>query len=145
MLGRILQTDLSVPYTLRGYEYFTKTEEGKQYPLYYRKKLARPSGAFPQSDHGGSVDTELLLDLNALAEGHSYLGLGVFDVSDNNQFLAFATDTNGFRQYTLEVKDLASGSLLPFRAERVTSAAWASDNRTLFYSVEDEVTKRSWR
>jgi oligopeptidase B len=145
MLGRILQTDLSVPYTLRGYEYFTKTEECKQYPLYYRKKLARPSGAVPQSDHGGSVDTELLLDLNALAEGHSYLGLGVFEVSDNNQFLAFATDTNGFRQYTLEVRDLASGSLLPFHAERVTSAAWASDSRTLFYSVEDEVTKRSWR
>jgi oligopeptidase B len=91
---------------------------------------------------------EVLLDLNELALGHTHMGLGIFEVSDDNQWLAYATDTTGFRQYVLEVKDFRNGGLLPFRAERVTSAAWAMDNRTLFYATEDEVTKRSnqlWR
>jgi oligopeptidase B len=133
MLGRILQTDLSVPYHLRGYLYFTRTEEGKQYAIHCRKL-----------DADGSPE-ELLLDLNALAEGHSFLGLGSFDVSDDNHLLAYSLDTTGFRQYTLQIKDLRSGDTLPERIERVTSAAWAADNRTLFYTVEDETTKRSYR
>ena len=133
MLGRIQQTDLSVPYRLRGYLYFTRTEEGKQYPLHLRRREAE-----------GAAD-ELLLDLNALAEGHSFLGLGAFEISPDNQFLAYSTDTTGFRQYTLQIKDLRSGAVLPGRVERVTSVAWASDNRTLFYAVEDPVTKRSHR
>jgi oligopeptidase B len=133
MLGRILQTDLSVPYRLRGYLYFTRTEEGKQYALRCR-----------QRDAEGSIE-ELLLDLNQLAEGHSFLGLDSFEVSDDNRLLAFSTDTTGFRQYVLQVKDLGTGETLPERIERVTSVAWAADNRTLFYTVEDEVTKRSHR
>lgn len=133
MLSRIQQTDLSVPYVLRGYEYFMRTEEGKQYPLYCRRAVAE-----------GSPE-ELLLDLNALAEGRTFLGLGAFEVSDDNQLLAYALDTTGFRQYSLSIKDLGSNALLPFQVERVTSAAWAADNRTLFYTVEDEVTKRSHR
>jgi oligopeptidase B len=133
MLGRILQTDLSVPYRLRGYFYFTRTEEGKQYPLHYRRGDSE------------NAHEELLLDLNALAQGHSFLGLGAFAVSDDNQLLAYSLDTTGFRQYTLQIKNLRSGEALPFRVERVTSAAWAADNRTLFYSVEDETTKRSYR
>jgi len=131
MLGRILQTDLSVPYRLRGYLYFTRTEEGKQYPRYCRR-----------SDVPDSAE-ELLLDLNVLAEGHSFLGLGAFVVSDDNRLLAYSTDTNGYRQYALQVKDLHSGETLGVRVPRVTSVAWASDNRTLFYTVEDETTKRS--
>jgi oligopeptidase B len=133
MLARILQTDLSVPYRLRGYHYFTRTAEGQQYPIHCRSKEAE---AAPE---------ELLLDLNVLAEGHSFLGLGVFAVSDDNQRLAYAIDTTGFRQFTLRIKDLRSGETLPPATERVTSAAWASDNRTLFYTVEDETTKRSHR
>ena len=133
MLGRIQQTDLSVPYRLRGYLYFTGTEEGKQYPYYYRRR-----------DEEGATE-ELLLDLNKLAEGHSFLGLGDFDVSDNNQLLAYSTDTTGFRQYTLSVRDLRRGELLPERMERVTSVAWAADNKTVFYTIEDETTKRSHR
>src|SRR6202007_2493854 len=133
MLSRIQQTDLSVPYTLRGFQYFTRTEEGKQYPIHFRRY-----------DSENSAE-ELLLDLNALAEGHSFLGLGAFEVSDDNQLLAYSTDTTGFRQYTLPLKDLRTGDLLPFRAKRVTSAAWAADNRSFFYTVEDEVTKRSHR
>jgi oligopeptidase B len=133
MLGRILQTDLSVPYSLRGYLYFTCTEEGKQYPVHCRRV-----------DSGGSLD-EMLLDLNRLAEGHSFLGLGAFDVSNDNHLLAYALDTTGFRQYTLHIKNLWSGKDFPEAVERVTSAAWAADNRTLFYTVEDATTKRSHR
>jgi oligopeptidase B len=133
MLGRILQTDLSVPYRLRGYNYFTRTEEGKQYAFYCRRR-----------DAEGAAE-ELLLDLNLLAEGHSFLGLGSFDVSEDNHLLAYSTDTTGFRQYVLQVKDLRTGATLSDRFERVTSVAWASDNRTLFYTVEDETTKRSHR
>src|SRR6266403_740067 len=106
MLSRIQQTDLSVPYALRGFQYFTRTEEGKQYPLHFRRRDAENS-----SD-------ELLLDLNALAEGHSFLGLGSFEVSDDNQLLACSTDVTGFRQYTLEIKNLATNALLPFKVER---------------------------
>jgi oligopeptidase B len=133
MLGRILQTDLSVPYKLGGYLYFTRTEEGKQYAFHCRRRDAK-----------GSAE-ELLLDLNLLAEGHPFLGLGSFEVSEDNHLLAYSIDNTGFRQYALEVKDLRTGSTFPERFERVTSAAWASDNRTLFYTVEDETTKRSHR
>jgi oligopeptidase B len=133
MLGRILQTDLSVPYRKRDYLYFTRTEEGMQYPSYFRR-----------------IDTEnspeeLLLDMNRLAEGHPFLGLDSFDVSDNNEFLAYSTDNTGFRQYALQIKNLQAGELLPERIERVTSTAWAADNRTLFYTVEDATTKRSFQ
>jgi len=133
MLRRILQTDLSVPYRLRGYLYFTCTEEGKQYPVHCRRV-----------DAGGSLD-EMLLDSNRLAEGHSFLGLGALDVSSDNQLLAYALDTTGFRQYTLHIKNLWSGRDFSEAIERVTSAAWAADNRTLFYTVEDATTKRSHR
>jgi oligopeptidase B len=133
MLGRIQQTDLTVPYLLRGYQYFKKTFEGRQYPLYFRQ----PGTAF--------FDEQLLLDLNALAEGHSFLGLDSFEVSEDNHLLAFSIDTTGFRQYVLSIKDLRTGATLAERFERVTSVAWASDNRTLFYTVEDETTKRSHR
>src|ERR1700674_5353980 len=106
MLGRILQTDLSVPYRLRGYSYFTRTEEGKQYPVRCRRR-----------DVEGAPE-ELLLDLNALAEGHSFLGLGSFEVSDDNDLLAYSTDTTGFRQYKLQIKKLSSGEVLPEQFER---------------------------
>ncbi len=133
MLGRILQTDLSVPYRLRGYRYFMHTEEGKQYPMRFR-----------QRDEEEAAE-ELLLDLNALAEGHSFLGMDAFEVSDNNELLAYSTDTTGFRQYAMQVKNLSSGKIFEERFERVTSVAWAADNRTLFFTEEDETTKRSYR
>ena len=91
MLGRILQTDLTVPYRLRGYLYFTRTEAGKQYSYHCRRRDAE------------GAPEELLLDLNQLAEGHSYLGLGSFEVSEDSRLLAYSTDVNGFRQFTLHV------------------------------------------
>jgi oligopeptidase B len=133
MLARIQQTDMSVPYQLRGYLYFTATEQGKQYAVRCRKL-----------DRLGALE-EVLLDLNQMAEGHSFLGLGAFEVSRDNQLLAYALDTTGFRQYRLHIKNLLSGATFPESMERVTSAAWAADNRTLFYTVEDPTTKRSYR
>lgn len=133
MLGRIQQTDVTVPYRLRGYVYFSCTEHGKQYPVHCRRV-----------DRVGSLD-EPLLDLNELGKNHSFLGLGCYEVSDDNLFLAYSLDTTGFRQYTLEIKNLWSGMILPEKIERVTSVAWAADSRVLFYTVEDETTKRSYR
>jgi len=136
MLGRIKQTDLSVPTRRDGYFYYSRTEEGKQYPIQCRRK--------------GNMDApeEVLLDGNELAKGHSFLGMGAFQVSDDSNLLAYTIDVTGYRQYTLHVKDLRTGQTLPDTAERVTSLEWASDNKTLFLTTEDAVTKRSdhlWR
>ena len=132
MKGRIQETDLSVPYRYGGFFYYSRTEEGRQYPVRCRKP--------------GSLEAEeqVILDLNALAEGHSYLGLGAYAVSDDGHLLAYSTDVTGFRQYTLQVKDLRTGELLPDRIEKVASVVWAGDNKTLFYTVEDDA-KRSYR
>jgi oligopeptidase B len=145
MLARILEADLSVPYRLRGYLYFTKTVEGKQYPYHYRRRDPIPAMAPSGVREAEPVREELLLDLNQLAEGHSFLGLDAFEISDDSHWLAFSTDTTGFRQYTLCLRDLRTGETLPGRFERVASVAWAADNQTLFYTVEDELTKRSYR
>ena len=130
MLGRIKQTDLSVPYRDNGWFYYTRTEEGKQYPIFARRE--------------GSLDApeQVVLDVNALAEGQEFMAVGAFSPSDDAHLLAYSTDSTGFRQYVLHVKDLRTGELMPTRAERVRSVAWAADNRTLFYTVEDSITKR---
>lgn len=133
MLGRIKQTDLSVPYRDNGYFYYSRTEEGKQYPVIARKR--------------GSLDApeEVLLDVNRLAEGQSFMSVGYVEPSPDAQLLAYGTDSTGYRQYVLHVKDLRTGQLLDTRAERLRSVAWADDNRTLFYTVEHPVTKRAYQ
>lgn len=137
--GRIQETDLSVPYRYGEYFYYSRTEEGKQYPIRCR------STGYPEGKQGSlEAEEQVMLDLNALAEGHSYLGLGAYAVSDDGNLLAYSTDVTGFRQYTLFVKDLRTGELLPDRVEKTISVVWAADNRTLFYTVEDEA-KRPYR
>ncbi len=133
MLSRIKETDENVPYQKGDYWYYSRTEMGKQYSIYARKK-----GALTATE-------EVILDLNELAKGKPFLGLGSFSVSPNGKLLAYSLDITGFRQYTLNVKDLESGKTLDDKAERVTSVAWANDNKTLFYVTEDETTKRSDR
>ena len=132
MKSRIQETDLSVPYKYGDYFYYSRTEEGKQYPLRCRKQ--------------GTLDApeEITLDLNALAEGHSYLGLGAYEISDDGNLLAFSTDVTGFRQYTLQIKNLQTGEMLPDKVENTVSVDWAADNTTLFYTVEDDA-KRPYR
>lgn len=131
MLSHIQQTDDSVPYPMRGYLYYTRTIEGKQYPVLCRKK-----GAL-------TAPEEILLDMNAMAAGEKFMSVAAFQVSPDNNLLAYTTDTVGFRQYKLHVKDLRTGKILPDTAERVTSVEWAADNHTLFYVTEDATTKRS--
>jgi oligopeptidase B len=132
MLAHVKETDLSVPYRDGAFLYYYRTEKGKQYRIQCRKPF--PDGA-----------EQVLLDLNALAVGKKFMSLGAFRPSDDGSLLAYSTDDTGFRQYTLAVKDLKTGALLPERMERVTSIAWAADGKTLFYTVEDETTKRSHR
>src|SRR6185503_17384329 len=93
----------------------------------------------------GSLDAaeEITLDVNDLAKGKAYMSVGAYNVSEDAKRLTYATDDTGFRQYKLIVKELATGAVLPPVAERVTSVEWANDNRTLFYTTEDETTKRS--
>jgi oligopeptidase B len=136
MLSHIKQTDLSVPVRRGDYYYYSRTEEGKQYPIQCRKK--------------GSLEgkEEVLLDLNELGQGRKFAGLGAFVVSDDQNLLAYTIDYVGYRQFTLYVKDLRTGATLPDTIERVDSVAWAADNHTLFLTTEDEVTKRvnrAWR
>ena len=131
MLSHIKQTDIQVPYRSGNYFYYTRTEEGKQYPIFCRKK--------------GSVDApeEIVLDMNELAKGQKFMSLGAFLPSDDGNLLAYSTDNTGYRQFLLHIKDLRTGELLPERIERVTTLAWANDNKTLLYVTEDPVTKRS--
>src|ERR1017187_7702335 len=131
VLGRSTQPALSVPPRREGYFYYSRTEEGKQHPTQCRRK--------------GSMDApeEVLLDLNALGKDHKFVGLGGFVVSDDDNLLAYTIDYTGFRQYALQVKDLRNGQTMTDTTVRVTSMAWAADNKTLFLTTEDDVTKRS--
>jgi oligopeptidase B len=133
MLSHIKETDVEVPYKEGGYFYYLRTEVGKQYGIRCRKKdsLEAPE--------------EIVLDVNELAKGQTFMSLGAFNVSDDGNLLAYTTDNTGFRQFTLAVKDLRTGKMLVDHAERVDSVAWANDNKTIFYTVEDEVSKRSYR
>jgi oligopeptidase B len=131
LVGHIKEDDDTAPYRRGDYFYFTRTVKGQQYPLYFRRKgtLTAPE--------------ELLLDLNEMAKGLPFMALGAFSPSDDGRLLAYSTDAKGYRQYTLHLKDLATGALLPDQAERVGNVEWATDNKTLFFTTEDAVTKRS--
>lgn len=131
IVSRIPQTDESVPTRLDDYYYYTKYEEGQEYPIYARRK-------------GSLTGTEeILLDANRFAEGHEYLDVRGVAVSINHDILAFATDTQGRRKYDLRFKDLKTGQLLPDVIEDVTpNNAWAKDNSTIFYTRQDPTTLR---
>lgn len=136
MLSKIKQTDLSLPTKIGNYWYYSKTEEGKQYPIFARATKEDKS------------DERITLDQNEMAKGFGYFSIGAYNVSNDGNILAFSTDTTGYRQYTLQFKDLRTGQILPDKIERVTSLAWASDNKTLMIGTEDAVSKRSdkiWR
>jgi oligopeptidase B len=131
MVGHIKETDYTVPYQWGAFFYYTRTEQGKQYPIYCRKK--------------GSVDApeEVVLDQNELAKGFKFFSIAAYVPSDDGNLLAYSTDTTGYRQYKLQIKDLRTGQLLPETFERVGNVAWATDNKTIFFTTEDAVTKRS--
>jgi oligopeptidase B len=132
MLGRIKETDLTVPYRKGPFFYYSRTEKGKQYPILCRRK--------------GSLDApeEVYLDQNELAKGEKFFAVGDAEVSDDGNLLAFTTDVTGFREYTLAVKDLRTGTIGAERIAKVSAISWAADNRTLFYIVDD-AAKRPYR
>ncbi len=137
MLGRLKQTDLDAPVRLGHYHYYIRTEEGLQYPIRCRKR----SG--DQGTWNPTATEEVLLDQNAMAQGLHFLAIGDYEVSDSEDLLLYTTDTTGFRQYQLFIKNLKSGRVEGPLAERVTSATWAADNETIFFTTEHPVTKRS--
>lgn len=135
MLSHIKETDESVPYPDRGWFYYSRTVEGSQYPIYCRR-VGGAGAVFAEQAE------EILLDVNALAVGQPYMAVGGLSVSPDGWTLAYSTDNTGFRQYTLHLRDLKTGAELPDTAQRTGGLAWAADSKTLFYTTEDEVTKR---
>lgn len=137
--SRTQPVDLSVPTRRGSYYYYTRIEEGKQYPLNVRRRAAA------DFSYDSSAPEEILLDQNKLAEGHAFFSLDRMEVSPDNALLAYTTDTNGFRQYELHIKDLGTGQLLSASMPRVRSVAWSADSKNLFFVQEDATTKRADR
>lgn len=132
MKARIKEDDESVPYFYNGYYYITRFEKGKDYPIHSRKK---------ESLH---AKEEILFDCNEMAKGHTYFNLAGLSISEDNVWASFGTDTVSRRQYTIQIKNLITGEILPVKLENTTGGAtWASDNQTLFYSRKDEQTLRA--
>jgi len=132
IVGRIKQDDQSVPVKVDGYWYYTRYEEGKEYPVHCRKLETM------------DADEDVMLNVNAMAEGYSYYAIGGRSVSPNNNLVAYGVDTVSRRQYTVYIKDLTTGELLmDVIPETTGGATWANDNKTLFYSKQDPQTLRS--
>jgi oligopeptidase B len=132
--GRFKQTDMSVPYRRDDYFYYTRYEQGKEYPIYARKRrsLDQPE--------------EIMLDANVLAEGHEFFSIGGSAVSSGQDILAYAIDTQGRRIHTAYLKNLTTGEMMPDVLPNVTeNFAWANDNKTLFYGKQDETTLRQYQ
>ena len=131
-LGRIKQTDLSVPAFSNGYWYYSRTVEGQQYPIICRKKGTQ------------EAPEEIMLDVNELAKPFKFYSVAAQSVSNDNRYLAYTFDTTGFREYTLAIKDLETGKTLPDSIKKVNSPTWSADGKYLFYTTDDHA-KRSYR
>jgi oligopeptidase B len=134
IVGRIKQTDMSVPYRSEGYYYYTRYEEGKEYPVYCRKK--------------GNMDAaeEVMLNVPEMAQGQAYFQVAGFTVSADKSFIAYGVDNMSRRLYTLHFKNLATGEILPDEIPNTSGrAAWANDNKTVFYALKDTTTLRPFK
>ena len=132
MKARIKEDDSSVPYKQNGYWYITKYETGKEYPIYSRKRESL------------DAEEEILFDCNELAKGHEFFNMSSFSISPDNKLAAFSVDTVSRRKYTLQIKNLETEQVLADKVENTTgNAVWADDNKTLFYSKQDDLTLRS--
>lgn len=134
IVGRIKKTDMSVPSKESGYYYYSRYEEGGEYPIYCRRKGTM------------EAEEEILLNVNEMAKGHDYYSVAGYSVSSNNNLIAFGVDTVSRRKYTIHFKNLKTGEILPDKIP-VTSgrAAWTNDNKTVFYTLKDEETLRSYK
>lgn len=130
IVGRIKQTDMSVPYELNGYTYYTRYEEGKEYPIYCRKKIEE------------NATEEVMLDGNEMAKGHAFFRIGGLSVSTNNKMLVYSVDTVSRRKYTLHFKNLETGKVYEESIPNTSgNVSWANDNRTVFYAMRDETLR----
>lgn len=132
--GRIKQTDISVPYKYNGYFYFSRFEEGKEYPIFSRKN--------------GSLETkeEILLNVNDMAEGFDYYNVGDYSISKNNQIIAYSVDTVSRREYTIHIKEIYTDKVYSETIEKTSGEIiWANDNKTFFYSKKDPITLREYQ
>ncbi len=130
IVGRIKQTDMSVPYRDNGYYYYTRYEEGDEYPTYCRKK--------------GSLEVEeqVLLDVNRMAKGYDFFSVAGHSISPNNALMAYGVDTVSRRKYTLHFQNLKTGEAFPDTIPNTTGrAVWANDNKTVFYALKDEALR----
>lgn len=131
--GRIKEDDSTVPYLDRGYWYYTRYEEGMEYPIYARK--------------AGSLDAdeEIILNVNDEAEGHAFYSVGDLDITLDGMHLAWLEDTVGRRQYEIKLKDLSTGEVKSTGIEGVSSVVWSADKQYLFYVANHPETLRSWQ
>jgi oligopeptidase B len=141
MVSHIKETDVSTPFREGAFWYYSRTEQGAQYPIYCRKHIMPGD----EDKYLADAAEEVVLDINELAKNESFMAVNALTVSDDGNLLAYSIDNKGFRQYTMQVKDLRTGQLLSERAERTGSIVWAADNKTLFYTVEDEEQKRQFQ
>lgn len=133
IVGRIKQTDESVPYDYNGYSYYVKYEEGKEYPIFCRKELK------------DKAIEKIFLDGNSMAEGHAFFQIGGWEFSINNELLAYSIDTVSRRKYDIYFKDIVTGKKFDEVISNTTgNVVWANDNKTVFYQTKDE-TLRSYR
>jgi len=130
MLARIQEDDTTAPYRFKGYEHWMETVKGRQYPIHHRRRLSDPQ-----------APAETTLDVNALAEGRSFMSLGAYAMTDDGACLAYSTDDTGFRQYRLQVKNLVTGEIWSRTFEKTVSVAWAADSKTLFFTEEDHAKR----
>ncbi len=130
IVGRIKQSDMSVPYKDEGFYYYTRYEEGREYPVYCRKKESL------------EADEEILLNVNEMAEGYNFYHVSGFTVSHNNYLIAFGVDIVSRRKYTIHFKNLKTGEILPDQIPNTSGrAAWANDDKTVFYALKDETLR----
>lgn len=128
--GRIKKDDSSVPYKTNGYYYYYRYEKGNEYPLHCRRKESMES---PE---------EIMLDVNAMSKGHNYFHVTGLSVSPDNTMLAYGVDTVSRRKYTIHFKNLVTGEIIPGEIPNTTgTAAWANDNKTLFYTAKDDTLR----
>jgi oligopeptidase B len=133
MVARLKETDTTAAQKINDYWYYSRTEKSKQYAVFCRRK-----GTL-------SAPEEITLDINALGANQSYLNMGAMKLSPNQNYLAFAADTSGSETYTIRIKNLQTGQILPDKIEATgAEIEWANDNKTLFYETQD-ATLRSYR
>ncbi len=144
--ARVKKDDESVPHKIGEYLYYSRYDFGLEYPIFGRKKVGKDLDLTKLKQVADSLEEEVILNVNKWAEGQSYCNVSNSKISTNHQILCFSTDFVGRRIYNLNFKDLQTGEILADKIENVTgSFVWANDNKTIFYTKQDEQTLRPFQ